>query len=151
RLVEEVLRLTLLDSGEAADLEQRDARGELERQGLAGLRNRREERGDPAAVPHPLGRIISRDAPAGLLVPAGGLGTLAGFIEVMRKERGVRRGRGSVNAEQGSRDGAVGRPPAIQKLCAVGDLLGERVPEGVCVRRAGGSEELGARQALERG
>ena len=44
RLVEEVPGLTLLDSGDAADLEQRDAGGELEHQGLAGLRNGGEER-----------------------------------------------------------------------------------------------------------
>src|SRR5262249_54417497 len=56
RLVEEVACLALLDSGEAADLEPRDARGELQHQGLARLRNGGEERGDPTAVPRPLRR-----------------------------------------------------------------------------------------------
>ncbi len=150
RLVEEAPCLTLLDSGDAADLEQRDARGELEHQGLAGLRNGGEERGDPTAVSHPIRRVTACDASARLLVPACRLEALAGLIEVMGEERGVRRGRRSVDREQGSRDGGVGPAPAIQKLCAVGDLLREGMPEGVLTRRLGGAEKLGGRKALER-
>ena len=55
-----------------------------------------------------------------------------------------------MDREQGSRDGGVGSASAIQKLCAVGDLLGERMPEGVLTRRLGGAEKLGGRKALER-
>ncbi len=90
RLVEEAPCLTLLDSGDAADLEQRDARGELEHQGLAGLRNGGEERGDPTAVSHPIRRVTACDASARLLVPACRLETLARLIEVVGEERGVR-------------------------------------------------------------
>src|SRR3989449_2152866 len=68
----------------------------------------------------------------------------------MGEERGVRSGRRSVDREQGSRDGGVGSAPAIQKLCAVGDLLREGMPEGVLTRRLGGTEKLGCRKALER-
>src|SRR5881409_1261795 len=91
RLVEEAPGLTLLDSGDAADFEQRDARGELEHQGLAGLRNGGEERGDPTAVSHPIRRVTACDASARLLVPTSRLEVLAGLIEVMGEERGVRR------------------------------------------------------------
>jgi len=90
RLVEEAPCLTLLDSGDAADLEQRDARGELEHQGLTGLRNGGEERGDPTAVSHPIRRVTACDASARLLVPACRLETLARLIEVVGEERGVR-------------------------------------------------------------
>ena len=83
-------------------------------------------------------------------MPPGRLEVLAGLIEVMREERGVRRGRRPVDREQRSRDGGVGSAPAIQKLCAVGDLLGEGMPEGVLMRRLAGAEELGGREALER-
>ena len=121
RLVEEALRLALLDARDAADLEQRDARGELERQGLAGLRNGGEKRGDPTAVPHPIRRVTARDASARLLVPARRLEVLAGLVEVMGEERGVRTGRGSVDREQGSRDGRV--------ASGAGD------PEAACGRR----------------
>ena len=62
----------------------------------------------------------------------------------------MRGGRRSVDREQGSRDGGVGSAPAIQKLCAVGDLLREGMPEGVLTRRLGGTEKLGGRKALER-
>src|SRR5256885_8685691 len=44
------------------------------------------------------------------------------------------RSRRSVDREQGSRDGGVGSAPSIQKLCAVGDLLREGMPEGVLTR-----------------
>ena len=87
RLVEELPCLTLLDSGDAADLEQRDARGEPEHQGLAGLRDAGEERGDPTAVSHPIGRVTACDASARLLVPACRLEALAGLVEVMGEER----------------------------------------------------------------
>ena len=43
RLAEELAGLVLLDTGDAADLEQSDVRGQRERQGLAGLRKGREE------------------------------------------------------------------------------------------------------------
>src|SRR4030095_17018924 len=39
RFVEEVTGVALLDAGDAADLEEGDTRGELERQGLARLRH----------------------------------------------------------------------------------------------------------------
>src|SRR4029450_12538946 len=58
-LVEEVPCLALLDSGEAADLEQRDARRELEHQGLAGFRHGGEERGDATGVPHPIRAVTA--------------------------------------------------------------------------------------------
>src|SRR5439155_27286670 len=122
RLVEEAPRLTRLDSGDAADLEQRDARGELEHQGLAGLRNGGEERGDPTAVSHPIRRVTACNASARLLVPTCRLQALAGLVEVMGEEGGVRSRIRFVDREQGSRDGGVGPAPAIQKLCAVGDL-----------------------------
>src|SRR5256885_13698197 len=60
------------------------------------------------------------------------------------------RSRRSVDREQGSRDGGVGSAPSIQKLCAVGDLLREGMPEGVLTRRLGGTEKLGCRKALQR-
>ncbi|MGH8722037.1 MAG: hypothetical protein ACREU4_08635, partial [Burkholderiales bacterium] len=44
----------------------------------------------------------------------------------------------------------MGSAPAIQKLCAVGDLLREGMPEGALTRRLGGTEKLGGRKALER-
>src|SRR5204862_2869913 len=102
---EEAPGLTLLVAGDAADFEERDARGELEHQGLAGLRNGGEERGDPTAVSHPIRRVTACDASARLLVPTSRLEVLAGLIEVMGEERGVRSGRRSVDREQGSRDG----------------------------------------------
>jgi hypothetical protein len=150
RLVEEIPRLTLLDAGEAADLEPRDARGELEHQGVARLRNRGEQRGDPPAVSHPVRRVAAGDASARVLVPAGRLEALAGLFEVMGEERGVRAGRRPVDGEQGARDGRVGSAPAIQQLGAVGHLLREGMPEGVVFRRLGGTEEVGGREALER-
>src|SRR4029453_16385647 len=55
----------------------------------------------------------------------------------MGEERGVRSDIRFVDGEQGSRDGGVGSAPAIQKLCAVGDLLGERGAEGVGTPRRG--------------
>src|SRR5262249_61337799 len=96
-----------------------------------------------------------RGVPAGpgpprMLVPASSFEALAALIEVMGEERRVRPGRRTVDGEQGSRDGGVGFPTAIQKLRAIGDLLRERMPEGVLTRRLGGTEELGAGQAIER-
>src|SRR5207245_7870126 len=102
RLVEEAPCLTLIDSGDAADLEQRDARGELEHQGVTGLRNGGEERGDPTAVSHPVRRVAACDASARLLVPACRLETLASLIEVVGEERGVRSDFRCVDREQGS-------------------------------------------------
>ena len=61
----------------------------------------------------------------------------------------MRGGRGSVDREQGSRDGGVGSAPAIQKLCAIGDFLREGMPEGVLTPRPGGTEEVGGRKAVE--
>src|SRR5262249_35210244 len=138
RLVEEVSCFALLDSGDATDLEQRDARGELEHQGLAGLRHGGEERRDPPAVSHPFRRVAPCDASARSLVPACRLAALAGLIEVMGEETCVHDGRSSVNCKQGARDGGMGSAPAIQKLCAVGDLLRERMPEGALSRRLAG-------------
>src|SRR5207302_10927767 len=89
-LVEEAPFFTLLDSGDAADLEQRDSRGELELQSLTGLRNGGEERGDPTAVSHPIRRVTACDASTRLLVPACRLETLARLIEVVGEERGMR-------------------------------------------------------------
>ncbi len=109
-----------------------------------------EERRDPTAVSHPIRRVIARDASARLLVPTCRLEALAGLIEVMGEERGVRSGRRSVDREQGSRDGGVGSAPAIQKLCAVGDLLREGMPEGMLTRRLRGTKKLGCRKARER-
>ena len=149
-LLEEVLRLALFDAGDAADLEQRDARGELEGQGLAGLGKVREELRDPAAVPRSRRRIAPRDAPARPFVPAGGLEVLAGLLEVMGEERGVGRGRGPMDREQRAGDAGVRPAPAIQKLRAVGDLVGEGMPEGALTRKVGGTEELGRREPLER-
>src|SRR3989441_12727304 len=114
-----------------------------EHQGLAGLRNGGEERGDPTAVSHPIRRVTACDASARLLVPTCRLEVLAGLIEVMGEERGVRSGRRSVDREQGSRDGGGGSAPSIQKLCAVRDLLREGMPEGVLTRRLGGTEKPG--------
>src|SRR5262245_37977994 len=68
----------------------------------------------------------------------------------MGDERRLRRGRGSVDGEKGSRDGGVGSAPAIQELRAVSDFLRERVSKGVLTWRPGGTEKLGGRKALER-
>ena len=92
--------LALLDSGDAADLEERDARGELEDQRLAGLRASGQERGDPTAVSDPIRRVTASDASARLLVPAGRFEALAGLIEVIGEQPGMHGGRGSVHAEQ---------------------------------------------------
>src|SRR5262249_48800221 len=150
RLVEEAPCLALLDSGDAADLEQRDARGEVEHQGLVGLRDGGKELRDTSAVSRPVGRVTAGHAPARLLGPASGFEALATLSEGMGEEGSVRPGRRTVDGEQGSRDGGVGFPPAIQKLRAIGDLLRERMPEGVLTRRLGGTEELRAGQAIER-
>ncbi|MET0487445.1 MAG: hypothetical protein ABW216_17210 [Candidatus Rokuibacteriota bacterium] len=75
---------------------------------------------------------------------------LAGLIEVMGEERGVRTRRRSMDREQRARDGGVGSLPAIQKLGSVGDLLREGMPERVLPRRLGGTEKLRCRKALER-
>ena len=115
---------------ETADLQQRDARGELEHHGLARLDNGGEERDDPAAVPHPIRGVAACDAAARLLVPARRLEALTGLIEMMRKQRGVGRIHRLVDGQQGSRDRRVGFAPAVHELCAVGDLLRERVREG---------------------
>src|SRR5204862_6109922 len=121
-------------------------RGELEHQGLTGLRNGGEERGDPTAVSHPICRVAACDATARLFVPACRLETLARLIEVVGEERGVRSNVRWVDREQGSRDGGMGSAAAIQKLRAVGDLLGEGMPEGVLARRLGGAAKLGCRK-----
>ena len=55
--------------------------------------------------------------------------------------------RGSVDREQRARDGGVRPAPAVQELCAVGDLVRERVPEGALTRKPAGREELGRRRA----
>ena len=86
---------------------------ELEHQGLAGLRNGAEERDDPTAVSRPFRRVTACDASARLLVPACRLEGLAGLVEVMSQELGVRRSGRSVDDEQGARDGGVGAAPAI--------------------------------------
>jgi hypothetical protein len=83
--------------------------------------------------------IAARDAPARALVPARGLEMLARLLEVMGEERGVRRGRGSVDREQRSRDGGVRPTPAVQELCAVCHLVRERVPEGMLTRKPAGA------------
>src|SRR5262249_28294458 len=95
-------------------------------------------------------RVTARHASARLLVPACRLEALAGLVEVMGEETGVRHGRSSVNGEQGSRDGGVDSAPAVQKLRAVGDLLRERVPEGAVRRRLARAQKLGREKALER-
>src|SRR5260370_30196104 len=136
----------MLDAGDGAALAQRDARGELEHQGLAGLRRGGEGGGAPRAVSPPVRRVTACDASARLLVPACRLETLAGLIEVMGEERGVHGGRGPVDGEQGAGDGGVGSAPAIQKLCAVADLLRERMAEGELTRRLGGTEKLRGRK-----
>src|SRR5229473_4459443 len=133
----------LVDACDATNLEQCDARGELEHQGVAGLRKGGEELRDPPAVPRSIRWIAARDAPARMLVPARGLEALAGLLEVMGEERGVRRGRGSVDREQRPRDADVGPAPAIQQLCAVGHFLRQGMPEGALPRMCGGTEELG--------
>src|SRR5207237_394861 len=76
------------------DLEQRDARRELEHEGVAGLRKDGEELRDLPAVPRSIRRIATRDAPARMLVPARGLEALASLLEVTGEERGPRRGGG---------------------------------------------------------
>ena len=101
------------------------------------------------AVSRPIRRVIACDASTRPLVPACRLEALAGLVEVMGEERRVRGGRRPVDGEQGARDGAVGSAPAIQKLCAVGDLLRKRMAEGVLTRRLGRAEKLGCREALE--
>src|SRR5262245_33521159 len=98
------------------------------------------------AVSRPVGRVTAGDASTRLLVPACRLETLPGLIEVMGEERGVRSHRRSVNRQQGSRDGGVDSAPAIQKLCAVGDLLREGMPEGVLSQKLSGAEKLGRRE-----
>ena len=137
RFVEEAAGLTLLDARDAADLQQRDAGGELECQGLRGLGAGGEQCGDPTAVSHPGRRVTPGDAPARLFVPAGCFQPLAGLVEVVSEERGVHPGCWSVDREQGSRDRGVGGAAAILKLRAVGDLLREGMPEGVLPRRSG--------------
>jgi hypothetical protein len=82
-------------------------------------------------------------------VPARGIEALTCLLEVMGEERGVRRGRRSVDREQRSRDAGVGPAPAIQKLCAVGHFLHEGMPEGALTRPRG-TQELGRREPLER-
>src|SRR5262249_33562981 len=150
RLIEEISPLTRLDSSDAADLEERDARGELEHQGLAGLANASEECGHATAVPYAIRRITASDASARSLVPARGVEPLASLLEVMREERGVRGGRSAVDCEQRSRDDRVGSAPAVHELRAVGDFLRERMPEGMLTRRLGGTEKLGRRKPFER-
>ena len=150
RLLEEASGLPLFDARDAADLEQRDARSELEHQGLAGLRHRGEQPRDLAAVPHSIRRIVAPVAPARVLVPARGLEVLARLLEVVGEERGVRRSPGSVDREQRSPDRPVRPAPAIQKLGAVGHFLREGMPEGVLARRLRGAEELGRREPRER-
>jgi hypothetical protein len=98
-------------------------------------------------VAHPIRRVTACDASARLLVPTCRLEALAGLIEVMGEERGVRTGRRSVDPEQGARDGRVGFAPAILKLCAIGDLLREGMREGTGTPRVAASAELGRRKA----
>jgi hypothetical protein len=64
-------------------------------------------------VSHPIRRVTASDASARLLVPTCRLEVLAGLIEVMGEERGVRSDIRFVDREQGSRDGGVGCTPAI--------------------------------------
>src|SRR5262249_54417498 len=73
-------------------------------------------------------------APPRLLVPASGLQALAGLVEMVSEEGRARRGRGSVDREQGSRDGGVRSATAFLQLGAVGDLLRQGVPEGQLTR-----------------
>src|SRR5262245_6508511 len=68
----------------------------------------------------------------------------------MSEERRVRRRGGSVDREQRSRDGAVGPAAAIQKLCTVGDLLREGMPEGALTWSLRETEELSRCEAFER-
>ena len=118
--------------------------------GLVGLRKGGEERRDAPAVPHSIRRIVARDTPARALVPARGIEVLMSLLEVMGEEPGVRRGRGSVDCEQRSRDAGVRPAPTILKLRAVSDFVREGMPEGALTRRLGGAEELGRREPLER-
>ena len=68
----------------------------------------------------------------------------------MGQERRVRRRRGPVDGEERSRDAAVRPAPAIQKLCAVRDFLGERMPEGERAGRLGRTQKIGRRELVER-
>ena len=150
RVVEEVPSFALLDSCDAPDLEQRDARRQRERHRLTRFGQSGQERHHLAAVPDPIRRVAARDAPARALVPACGLEILARFLEVMGKERGVRRRRGTVHRQQPSRDGGVRPAPPIQKLRTIGDLVRERMSEGELTGRLRRSEELGYRETPQR-
>ena len=101
-------------------------------------------------MPHSIRRIAARAAPARVFVPARGLKVLARLFEVMGEKRGVRRGRRSVDREQGSRDAPVRPASAVQKLRAVGHFLREGMPEGALTRRPRGTEKLSRREPLER-
>src|SRR5262249_60496669 len=93
----------------------------------------------------------ARDAPARVLVPPRGLETLAALLEMMGEQGGVRRGRGTMDRKEGTRDRGMRAAPAVQELRAVGYFLGERVPEGArAAGRLGGRGRLRAREPLGR-
>src|SRR5262249_35451438 len=89
RVLEERVSLALLDAGQTADLEQRDAGRELERQGLGALRKTGEELRDPPAMSRSLRWIAPRDSATCMLVPARSLEQLTRFIEVLGEQRSM--------------------------------------------------------------
>src|SRR5207247_4602352 len=94
--LEQALPLPFSDAHDTADLEQRDARSELEHQGLGGLRKGSEELSDPAAVPHAVRWVAARAAPAPVPTPPRDLKELARRIETKAEEAALPRGHRTV-------------------------------------------------------
>src|SRR5438876_3875146 len=125
--------------GDAAD--EVPARAHVERERLLGLRGRRQKLAYPPPVAYHLTPITHGEPVRGTLVPAGSHEGLARTLPVMGQECRALREPIGIQGLDGARDRAMSPRTPLGELRVVGDLLRQRVLEGVLDLRIEGRLE----------
>src|SRR5438034_1045814 len=117
------------------------ARAHVERERLLGLRRSRQKLAYPPPVAHHLTPITHGEPVRGALVPAGSHEGLARTLPVMGQECRALREPIGIQGLDGARDCAMSPRTPLGELRVVGDLLRQRVLEGVLDLRIEGRLE----------